>query len=187
MPKKDQTQTVNVDPATQAFQDQYLRPGAAQAAAALRGLPQFGPESYLGFVNPYESGVIDSIRGDFDRQRQFALGQGLDQATQAGAGRGSRGAVLQAQLVGDVNRNETGTIAALRNQNFDRANQLAMAMQQLQRSGILAPLQALNMGIGATGTQTTQQGDFLGGLLGNVAGLGGIAGGLGWSPFGGGD
>lgn len=186
MPKKDQTQTVNVDPSTQAYQDQYLRPGATAAADALRALPQFGPESYLGFMNPYQSQVIDAIRANFDRQRGLARGQGLDEATRAGASRSTRGGVRQAQLEGGVNRDETAALAGLYNQGYNTSNQLALAAGQANQSSLLAPVEALLRGVGATGSQSTQQGDYLGGLIGNIAGIGGIAGGLGFNPFGGG-
>lgn len=184
----DQTTTVNVDPSTQAYQDQYLRPGAVAAANALRGLPQFGPQSYMGFMNPYEQSVINAIQADFDRQRQAGLGQSLDAGTLAGGGgRGSRQGVRDALVLRDINQNEAGTLAALRNSNYGQANQLALAMQQANQAGLLAPLQALQGGIGATGQQQTVEGPgFLGGLVQGIGGLAGIAGGLGFSPFGGG-
>ena len=113
MPKKDSTQTINVDPATQRFQNEQLRPGAIQAADALRNLPQFGPDSFRAFMDPFQREVIDGVRGDFDRQREFASTAGAQAATSAGAFGGSRQAVLQSRLLDDVNRNEVNALASL--------------------------------------------------------------------------
>ena len=170
MPKKDTTQTINVDPATQRFQDEQLRPGAIQAADALRNLPQFGPDSFRAFMDPFQREVIDGVRGDFDRQRTDASTRSDQIATLSGAFGGSRGEVLKARFLNDINRDETGTLSRIRSQGFSQSNQLAALMQQLQTSGLLAPLQALVAGLGVPGQTQTQEGDFFGGLAKNLTG-----------------
>lgn len=183
----DQVTRTEVDPSTAAFRDQHLRPGAQAAAQQLRQMDLFGPNSYLGFMNPYQSQVIDQINANFDRSRDQALGTGLSAATRAGAGRSSRSDVLQAQLAGEVERARGNAVTGALQSGFGQAQQLAALQQQLQQQGIMAPLQALNAGIGPYGqTQTTEGPGFLGGLASGLAGIAGVAGGLGFNPFGGG-
>jgi hypothetical protein len=182
--KKETTSTVNVDPATQAYQNEHLRPGAVQAADAMRALPGFNPDSYMAFMNPYQREVIDGAHADFDRQREFAMDQGASAATSAGAFGGSRSGILQASLVDGVNRNEASTIAGIRSAGYGQANQLAMAMDQAQRAGLLAPMQALQLGLGVPGQSQTTPGSGFGGWVQGAAGLGLAAGGMGFNPFG---
>lgn len=83
------------------------------------------------YMNPYQQNVTDAVHANFDRQRAMA-GQGADQeATMAGAFGGSRGDILKAQGINDVNQNENSTLANLNQQgyqgaqnqfNIDRAN-----------------------------------------------------------------
>lgn len=96
--------------------------GYAQQMAGNLG---FGMERGLGGINayqdPYQQQVIDTSQADFARQRDLAMNAGADQATRAGAFGGSRQAVLQSGLIGDVNRNEASTLANLRSTGFNQS------------------------------------------------------------------
>lgn len=104
---------------TQAGPNMFAGPTQSfqQGLGALQNMPQYAQQ----FMNPYQDQVISGMQGDFDRQRQMAMQSGAQQATGAGAFGGSRQAVLQANLMGDVNRNEASTLAGLRQSGYNNA------------------------------------------------------------------
>jgi len=205
------TQRTELDPATQRYLQAYR--GAAQGQLAQQVNPYqqaFGQQAgqlaqNLGFaqqqglggigayMNPYEQQVIGGVQSDFDRQRQIAQMMGAQQATQGGAFGGSRGAVLQGQMLGDVGRNEAQTLAGLRYGGFGDAAQRLMADRQMaanlglagfQGQGLLGQQMAQNRMASLAGMQGAigpfqgtvtdeqkMQGNWLSGLLG----MGGLA------------
>lgn len=120
--------------------------------------------------NPAYAGVRSNMQADFDRQRQMATLQGNDLATKAGAFGGSRSAVLNANLQGDVNRAETSALSGL---------DLQENQERFQRLMALLGLSGQAAGVGGQ-TQTMQMpSNMFGSLLGAGATiLGGPAGGL---------
>lgn len=115
-------------------QSQYL--DAGQNLGLGSGILQrAGQGDVSAFYNPYQQQVIDASSADFDRQRQGATMQANDLATKAGAFGGSRSAVLQANALDNVNRDESSTLANLRNagygQSFDRAMQSGQSLANL--------------------------------------------------------
>ena len=126
------TQNTTLDKSSQGFLDEFrkralanqqggLPPGLedfnARANQMTQGL-DFATQTGLGgidqFLNPELANVIGGVRGDFDLQRADAINRAGAEAEGANAFGGSRSGILQAQAVGDVNRNEASTIAGLR-------------------------------------------------------------------------
>ncbi len=163
-----ETVTQGLDPATQQFVEQTLRPTAQagiaaaqgggpfftgpsatfqQGVQALQGLgaggfgAAFDPASIAQFQDPFEQQVVGGIQGDIQRQREAALTRGAQEATAAGAFGGSRSGILQAQALGDINRAEIGQLAGIRSQGFGQSLQAALGQQQLQQQAGLAGLQ----------------------------------------------
>lgn len=81
----------------------------------------FSADQVSQYYNPYEQQVVGGLQADYDRQRQLAMQSGAQQATRAGAFGGSRGAVLQANLLGDIGRSEAGTLAQVRQAGYGQA------------------------------------------------------------------
>jgi hypothetical protein len=89
------------------------------------------------FMNPYEQQVIGGVQTDFDRQRQMGMNAASDLATKANAFGGSRSAVLQANALNDVNRNESAMLANLRQGGYESAMNNALGIgSQLTNYGL---------------------------------------------------
>lgn len=167
------TSSVTPDKKTQNYQDvlrQYMLGllGSASGNQALQGQAgQYGTN--LGLPDP--NALKANARAEFDRQRTQAGLSANDLATKAGAFGGDRSAILQSQLVNDVNRNESSTLAGI-----DYQNQNDQWQRLMQLAGLA--------GGGASwgGSTTTQQ--MPSNPFGTLIGLGTTAAGLGWSPFG---
>jgi len=127
------------------------------------------------YLNPYMDQVVDAARtGIFDPQRDQARLRASDLATKAGAFGGDRSAILESQMVGDVNRNEASTLASLRQSGFEQAvNQLLAERSRQGQMGLagaqglfgigqqldqrqLAALQQMLGGLGFGGTTSSQ-------------------------------
>jgi len=187
-----ETTTTAIDPQTQAYLDAYrkialgnadqaLPPGVSAAGFATN--LGFGSQTGLGgldaYFNPYESQVVSGVQSDFDRQRALALKTARQEATRAGAYGGSRGTLLQAAMLNDVNRNETGTLANIRSAGYtnavsqllaERARQANLGFQGLDylQGRQQAALQGLTPGLmpGTTTTATKKPSNVLGGIIG---------------------
>jgi hypothetical protein len=150
-----QTQQRTLDPSTQRYLDAYraqarttagqgpspFLTGAGQGYQGLAGNLGFGSQTGLGnigdYYNPFQQDVIAGVQSDFGRQRDLANMSAADQATRAGAFGGSREAVLRANLMGDVNRNEGITLANVRNLGFENAaGRLMGERERMLQSGI---------------------------------------------------
>lgn len=118
---------LGVDPASQAAGQGYggLAGIGGQAAGGITrgqaGLDRMAGGDVSNFFNPYQQQVVDAMHGDFDRQRAAGMTAANQQATAANAFGGSRQAVLQAQNLDNVNRNEASTLANLRNTGYQNA------------------------------------------------------------------
>lgn len=173
---KKQSQTVEqrLDPESQQFVEQFLRPLGRQTARDIRGVDRFSGESFREFMSPFQSEVVDATRADFAHQREAALNAGRAAATQGSGGRGSRAAVLQSQLLDDVNRAEASALARLRERGFGLANQLALQGRASNIGQLMSALQAGAGAVGPTG-QTTTQSTSGGGLVNTLKDLAGVA------------
>ncbi len=146
-----QTQTVSPDDRTQDFINQYRN--------RLTGLdPAAGDYGY--------DAARKALVSNFDRQRGLAGVNANQQATAAGAFGGDRHAILQAELMGGVNRDETNALASL---GMSEADALwSRIMGQLQLMGDASRL-------GGMKTRNHQSGNLFGDLLGAGLTIGGMA------------
>lgn len=110
-------------------------PNMTAASDATRGLLNYTPDSVSAgqlsetnldpYMNPYQSQVIDSLLGDFSHANDLGLNS-LRSMTPNGAYGGSRQMVAAGQLVGDNTRSLAGTLAGLRSQGYQNAQNAAM-------------------------------------------------------------
>ncbi len=116
------------------------------------GLTPFSPEEITAFQNPYEEAVVQQTLGDIEEQRQLGRQAEAARAMGARAFGGSRQAVAQS-LVDEAALREAGRAsAALRQQGFGQAAQLAQQARQIGRQGAMDVL-----GLGGARQQMTQQ------------------------------
>lgn len=108
------------------------------------------------YMNPYQSGVIDSTMGELERQRRVQGAANNAQATAAGAFGGSRSAVLQNLSDDSFDRTLASTLANLNQGNFSQAQAAAqgdlsrqMAASQANQS---AGLQGQGLNLNAANT-----------------------------------
>lgn len=132
--------------------------------AAMRGM-NFNPQqAQQRWMDPYQNQVIGGIQQNFDRQRQQAMMSGSQNAFMQGAGGGSRQAVLQSMMMGDVNRQESQQIGQLLSQGYGQSANLAM--QQGNQA-----LQMSNLGFGNMGRGVGLQAQLAGQQFGMGGGL----------------
>ncbi len=80
----------------------------------------FDPATAQQYLNPYQQQVINTTQGDFDRQKQMAMGMVDAQAAKTmGAFGGARHGLATGQALGDVGRAEASTLAGLRQSGFN--------------------------------------------------------------------
>ncbi len=181
-----------LDPGTQQFLEQQVRPLAGRSAGLLAGgiTPeqlQFGPESFQQFLDPFQQEVIDATQADFDIASARAGLSARQEATAVGGQRGSRGAVLQAQREGQVERSRASVISGLRSQGFSEANQRALAAAGFNVERLGRASEVANFGLGPAQGQvgTSGQRNPLGtGLSAGLLAAGALGGG-GGTPTGG--
>lgn len=110
-------------------------------------------------MNPYTSMVTGQTLQDMERQRQMAVNQTAQQATQAGAFGGSRHGVAEALTNEAAMRQGAQTFANLQQQGFGQALGAAQQQQQLglQAAGQMGNLANLGFGFGQQITQQQAQ------------------------------
>ncbi len=91
-----------------------------------------------GFMNPYQSSVIDATLARNNQNQQMALNQIGDQAQAAGAFGGSRQGVAEGIAQGQFDLNNQQTIAGLNAQNYDQALQAATTQNAAENQYPLA-------------------------------------------------
>lgn len=134
--------------------------GAYNAALGLTGQAA-GPANVSPFMNPYTSMVTGQTMQDLDRQRQMAVNQTAQQASQAGAFGGSRHGVAEALTNEAFARQGAQTFGNLQQQGFNTALQAAQNQQanQLAAAGQLSGLAGQGFGFGQSiAQQQAQQG-----------------------------
>lgn len=78
------------------------------------------------YMNPFQSGVIDTTLADLERSRQMARMADAQKATAAGAFGGSRSGVMAAETNRAYDQNAANALANLNLQNFDQAQNAAI-------------------------------------------------------------
>jgi hypothetical protein len=198
---EQETQTPQLDPRIAELLRTRVGPRGFEIADQLSGrVPglldiDFDPTSFQQYMDPFQQEVIGATQADFARQREMAEMSAQQQSVQAGpsGGRGSREAVLQANLVGDVNRNEIEALARLRSGGFQQANQRALQAAGFNLGRLGMEQDALNFGLTGGlpgGAFTGQQIDTQpsGGVWSRILGgaVGGATAGAGFGGGGGG-
>ena len=170
--QQQQTVTQQIDPAIrEAYLQNLQQASGVSAALPVRqfagftplyeagerqlvnlGLTPFMPEEIAAFQNPYEQQVVQQTLRDIEEQRQMGQLAEAQRATAARAFGGSRQGVAQA-LTNEAALKEAGRVsAALRQQGFGQAAQLAQQARQIGRQGAMDVL-----GLGGARQQLTQQ------------------------------
>lgn len=136
--------TVGPNGATTDALDQYRKMAAAgqNGLAALSG----DPTAMAGFMNPYQSQVMDAFNTQYGQAAKGLTSQINDEATKAGAFGGSRHGVAEGVAQSQLAQNHLGDVAGLLQSGYGNAQQMAG--------------QAANLGFGATG-QMAGLGDYL--------------------------
>jgi hypothetical protein len=98
-----------------------------------------------GMMNPFQNQVIDALGTQYDRQRDKAVMQTNDQATQAGAFGGDRAALLAGERMGALDRGQMSDVANLLSGNYQNVMQNA---QQTANLGLNAQGQLGNFNLG---------------------------------------
>lgn len=130
--------------------------GTAQEYTAGAG---YTPTAYQQFMDPYTEDVIARTQQDIAEKGQQQQMQAQAQAVGSGAFGGSRQAVLQGQIAGDVMEQQARTGAQLRSAGFQQAQQAAQqaAAQQLRQAQLTGQL---GQTIGQLGTATAGLGQL---------------------------
>ena len=171
---------------------------AQQGIAGLRGSSaMFNPAMAQGFMNPYETGAINSAMDDLQRSGDIQKQGVRANAVSAGAFGGSRAAIAERELDRNVMDQQMRTSAAMRNAGYTSsltAAQQAFEAQKARQQGAAQLTGQLgNMGAGAATTAASaggnlalntenlaQTGAIQGGQLGlsGAQGIGSLAGGI---------
>jgi len=109
-----------------------------------------------GFMNPFQSAVVDATTARNTQNQQMALNAIGDQAQRAGAFGGSRQGVAEGITRGQFDLNNQQTIAGLNAENYGQALQAALTQNAAINQYPLA-VQGL-LGQLAQGTQTQSTG-----------------------------
>lgn len=184
--KGGKTQTVTVDPKSQGYIDQMRYAGRTGANDIMNHEGSFftGPltatpgEMAAPWMNAYQDQVIGGIRGEYDHLRGLASRDAKSAATLQGAYGGDRAALMEGARLGAVDRAEASQVGDLMYRGYgdamDRGTNWAQYNQQLEQQRLQEPLWRrqqqmglYNLGLGPTGTSTTQPG---GSWLGTAAG-----------------
>jgi len=105
-----------------------LQTGAYQQAAGLGSL--LGPNAYQQFMSPYQQEVINATQADLERQKQKSLQQLSAQQVGADAFGSARAGIQQAEYLAAQDVGAAQTLANLRQQGFQSAQQQALAQLQ---------------------------------------------------------
>lgn len=169
---ESQTTTTQMDPAVREAYLQNLQQARGVAAAlpvrqfagfsplyeagerqlTNLGLTPFSPEEITAFQNPYEQQVVQQTLQDIEQQRQMGQIAEAQRATAARAFGGSRQGLAQAATNEAALREAARASAALRQQGFGQAAQLAQQARQIGRQGAMDVL-----GLGGSRQQLEQQ------------------------------
>ena len=153
--------------------------GQQAAQPFLQAAQQFtGPQAFEQFMSPYQEQVIDTTREELQRELDRQQAQLGAAAVQSGAFGGGRFGVAQGELAAQGAQGIASTLANLKQQGFQQAQQsAAQALSQQLGLGTAAQQQAgQNVGLfGAAGQQQLGVGSGLMQQAGQNVGLAGQA------------
>jgi hypothetical protein len=169
------------DAASQQYINQMRQMGIQNAQSAMNqplvpGLQDIQANA-AGFMNPYQSQVIDGMRGEFDFMRGQAMNMTNANATQAGAFGGSRHGVMAGARLGELDRAQGQQIGNMMHSGYQNAMQQGQQLSYAQaQEPMMRQNQAMSMmqqGMGPTGWN--QQSTAPANVAGGLAGIGTIA------------
>jgi hypothetical protein len=96
--------------------------------------PRSIQEQASQFMNPYQSQVIDGVRGEFDFMRGQAMNSANANATQAGAFGGSRHGVMAGARLGELDRAQGQQIGQMLHSGWQDSMQQGLQYSEYQRS-----------------------------------------------------
>ena len=135
--------------------------GQQAAQPFLQAAQQFsGPQAFDQFMSPYQEQVIDSTREELQRELDRQQAQLGAAAVQSGAFGGGRFGVAQGELAAQGAQGIASTLANLKQQGF----------QQAQQSAAQALAQQLGLGTAAQQQAASNLGLFGQGIQGQLAG-----------------
>jgi hypothetical protein len=139
-----------------AFQP-FLRQGSGAIQQGIMGAMGAGydPSSYKDFMNPFQEQVIQQQYDDIAEQGRAQLSDFGQRAAGAGAFGGSRQAIAESEIIGNVLDQQARTGAQLRTAGFQQAQQAAQqaANQQLRQAQLTGQLGVSQAGLGQLGQQ----------------------------------
>ena len=143
-----------------AFQP-FLRQGSAAIGQGIMGAlgADFTPTSYQEFMNPFQEQVIQQQYDDIAEQGRAQLSDFGQRAAGAGAFGGSRQALAESEIIGNVLDQQARTGAQLRTAGFQQAQAAAQqaANQQLRQAQLAGQLGTAQAGLGQMGQQMNVQ------------------------------
>ena len=143
-----------------AFQP-FLRQGSAAVGQGIMGAlgANYDPSSYKEFMNPFQEQVIQQQYDDIAEQGRAQLSDFGQRAAGAGAFGGSRQALAESEIIGNVLDQQARTGAQLRTAGFQQAQAAAQqaANQQLRQAQLAGQLGTAQAGLGQLGQQMNVQ------------------------------
>lgn len=131
-------QLTGFDPETGEFGDPSMGPITEQ----------FDMESIMRFLSPFLEEQEGQVNADFDFSRARDIRGAKQEATLAGTGRGSRGAVLEAMAGSESDRNRARALTDIRVGGFGQAGMMALGAQPFRNMFAREPLSRLEAGQG---------------------------------------
>ena len=123
---------------------QAAQTGSQGYRPATMSAGQLANTNLSAYMNPYESSVIGGLQSDALRGQQMASNQLGAQATAAKAFGGSRQAIAEGQMAGDIQNQLNNQIAGLRQSGYQNAQQMALADIQNRMTAGQTNVNALN-------------------------------------------
>jgi len=143
-----------------AFQP-FLQQGSGAVQSGIMGAlgADFTPTSYKEFMNPFQEDVIQQQYDDIAEQGRAQLSDFGQRAAGAGAFGGSRQALAESEIIGNVLDQQARTGAQLRTAGFQQAQAAAQqaANQQLRQAQLAGQLGTAQAGLGQLGQQMNVQ------------------------------
>ena len=143
-----------------AFQP-FLRQGSGAVQSGIMGAlgTNYTPTSFRDFMDPFQEDVIQQQYDDIAEQGRAQLSDFGQRAAGAGAFGGSRQAIAEGEIIGNVLDQQARTGSQLRSQGFQAAQQAAQqaANQQLRQAQLAGQLGVSQAGLGQLGQQMATQ------------------------------
>lgn len=145
----------------QAVTNRVGAPELAQATQVAQQAAMFSPRQFQqnvqGFMNPYQSQVVDATMARLAQARAERDAATKAQLAASRAFGNERRGVYEAQLAGEQDRNAAETLANLYSQGYGQATQMAQALPGQQLAGAAA--------LAGYGNQALQQEQARAGML----------------------